>query len=136
MSRSETPARAGAPANGNLFVALLLAWLFPGLGHAYLGKRGAAVLYAAIVTAAFLLGLGYHGKLYVHEPDHPLTVLATFACYGAGLLNIGSRLLIENTGGNILSPTFEYGCAFILTAGMMNLLLMLDAYDIFTGAKG
>jgi hypothetical protein len=121
---------------GNLFVALLLAWLFPGLGHAYLGKRGVAVLYAVIVSAAFLLGLGYHGKLYVHEPEHPLTVLATFACYGAGLLNIGSRLLLENTGGNILSSTFEYGCAFLLTAGMMNLLLMLDAYDIYTGAKG
>ena len=131
MSAS-TPA---AP-RGNLFVALLLAWLFPGLGHAYLGKRTTAVLYAVIVTAAFFLGLGYQGKLYVREPDHPLTILATFACYGAGLLNIGSRLLMENTGGNILSPTFEYGCAFLLTAGMMNLLLMLDAYDIFTGAKG
>lgn len=130
-----SPVEAKAPARGNLFVALLLAWLFPGLGHAYLGKRGTALLYAAIVTAAFILGLGYHGKLYVREPEHPLTVLATFACYGAGLLNIGARLLMDNTGGNILSPTFEYGCAFVLTAGMMNLLLMLDAYDIYTGAK-
>ena len=132
MSRS-TPA---TPTRGNLFVALLLAWLFPGLGHAYLGKRGAAILYALIVSAAFLLGLGYHGKLYVREPDHPLTILATFACYGAGLLNIGSRLLLDTPSGDILSPTFEYGCAFLLTAGMMNLLLVLDAYDISTGAKG
>lgn len=120
---------------GNLFVALLLAWLFPGLGHAYLGRRSAAVLYALIVTAAFVLGVAYHGKLYTQEPDHPLTILATFACYGAGLLNIGARLLLDSPAGNILSPTFEFGCAFLLTAGMMNLLLMLDAYDIFTGAK-
>lgn len=120
---------------GNLFVALLLAWLFPGLGHAYLGRRSTAVLYAVIVTAAFALGVGYHGKLYTQEPDHPLTILATFACYGAGLLNIGGRLLLDNPAGTILSPTFEFGCAFLLTAGMMNLLLMLDAYDIFTGAK-
>ncbi len=120
---------------GNLFVALLLAWLFPGLGHAYLGRRSTAVLYALIVTAAFALGVGYHGKLYTQEPDHPLTILATFACYGAGILNIGGRLLLDNPAGNILSPTFEFGCAFLLTAGMMNLLLMLDAYDIFTGAK-
>jgi hypothetical protein len=120
---------------GNLFVALLLAWLFPGLGHAYLGRRSTAVLYALIVTAAFVLGVGYHGKLYTQEPDHPLTLLATFACYGAGILNIGARLLLDNPAGNILSPTFEFGCAFLLTAGMMNLLLMLDAYDIFTGVK-
>jgi hypothetical protein len=120
---------------GNLFVALLLAWLFPGLGHAYLGRRSTAILYAVIVTAAFVLGIGYHGKLYTQEAEHPLTVLATFACYGAGLLNIGARLLLDNPAGNLLSPTFEFGCAFLLTAGMMNLLLMLDAYDIFTGVK-
>ena len=121
--------------DSNVFIAVLLAWLFPGLGHAYLGKRGTALLYAVIVTSAFLLGLAYHGKLYVREPDHPLTTLAAFACYGAGLLNIGARLMLENPGGLILSPTFEFGCSFILTAGMMNLLLMLDAYDISTGAK-
>lgn len=120
---------------GNLFVALLLAWLFPGLGHAYLGRRSTAILYAVIVTAAFVLGIGYHGKLYTQEPEHPLTLLATFACYGAGLLNIGARLLLDSPAGNLLSSTFEFGCAFLLTAGMMNLLLMLDAYDIFTGAK-
>jgi hypothetical protein len=120
---------------GSLFLALLLAWVFPGLGHAYLGRRKTGFLYAVIVTAAFLLGLAYQGKLYTQEPEHPLTLVATFACYGAGLLNIGARFLIDNPAGNLLSPTFEYGCAFLLTAGMMNLLLMLDAYDIFTGAK-
>jgi 4-amino-4-deoxy-L-arabinose transferase-like glycosyltransferase len=121
--------------SGNVFVALLLAWLFPGLGHAYLGRRRAGALFALIVTATFLLGLAYHGRLYTHEPDHPLTILATFACYGAGLLNIGARMLAESPAGDILSPTFEFGCSFLLTAGMMNLLLMLDAYDICTGAK-
>lgn len=124
-----------AQPRGNVFVAVLLAWLFPGLGHAYLGKRRTALLHAAIVTAAFCLGLAYHGKLYTREAEHPLTILATFACYGAGLLNVAARFLVENPGGQILSPTFEYGCSFLLTAGMMNLLLMLDAYDICTGAK-
>ena len=119
----------------NVFVAVLLAWLFPGLGHAYLGKRGTALLDGVIVTVAFALGLAYHGKLYSREADHPLTLLATFACYGAGVLNIAARFAVENPAGRILSPTFEYGCSFLLTAGMMNLLLMIDAYDISTGAK-
>jgi hypothetical protein len=119
----------------NVFVAVLLAWLFPGLGHAYLGKRGSALLYAVIVTASFALGLAYHGKLYSREPEHPLTLLATFACYGAGILNIAARFVVESPAGRILSPTFEYGCSFLLTAGMMNLLLMIDAYDVSTGVK-
>ena len=37
--------------------------------------------------------------------------------------------------GNILGQGFEYGSAFVLTAGLMNLLLVLDALDIAHGKK-
>ena len=120
---------------GNRFVAAGLAWLFPGLGHLYLGRRGRALAYAAIVLATFLLGLSFQGRLYTVEAGQPLTLLATFAVHGAGILPIAARALLDNPGGAILSVTFEYGCAFLLTAGLMNLLLMLDAWDIATGRK-
>jgi hypothetical protein len=55
--------------------------------------------------------------------------------YGAGLLNIAARLMSSSPNGSILSVTYEYGCAYLLTAGLMNLLLMLDAYDIAVGRK-
>ena len=120
---------------GNRAVAVGLAWLFPGLGHAYLGRRRTALLYALIVTATFLLGLSFEGRLYTVERSQPLSILATFAVSGAGLLNLGARLLSGNPGGTILAPTYEYGCAYLLTAGLMNLLLMLDAWDIASGRK-
>jgi Family of unknown function (DUF6677) len=120
----------------NPAVAVVLAWLFPGLGHAYLGRRKSGLLYALIVMAAFVMGVVLRGRLYNTEPGHPLTLLATFACYGAGLLNLAARAFLDNPGGDILVATYEYGCTFILTAGLMNLLLMLDAYDIATGVKG
>jgi hypothetical protein len=120
---------------GNPYAAAALAWLFPGLGHFYLGRRRTALFYAVIVTAAFLLGLSFEGRLYSPEPGQPLTILATFAVYGTGLLNLAARLLSSNPNGTILSVTYEYGCAFLLTAGLMNLLLMLDAYDIAVGRK-
>jgi len=116
-------------------VAAALAWLFPGLGHLYLGRRGRALAYAAIVVTTFLLGLSFQGRLYTVEAGQPLTVLATFAVHGSGILPIAARALLDNPGGAILSVTFEYGCAFLLTAGLMNLLLMLDAWDIATGRK-
>jgi hypothetical protein len=115
--------------------AAALAWVFPGLGHFYLGRRKLGVAFAAIVTAPFLAGILFQGRLYSIEPGQPLTILATFAVYGAGLLNIVARMLSENPGGMILSPTYEYGCAFLLTAGLMNLLLVLDAWDIASGTK-
>ncbi len=117
------------------FVAMALAWLFPGLGHLSLGRRRTALAFALIVTATFLAGISFQGRLYTVEAGQPLTMLATFAVYGAGLLNIAARLLSDNPGGTILSPTYEYGCAFLLTAGLMNLLLVLDAWDIATGRK-
>ena len=115
--------------------AAALAWVFPGLGHFYLGRRRLGIAFAAIVTATFLLGILFQGRLYSIEPGQPLTILATFAVYGAGLLNIVARMISENAGGTILSPTYEYGCAFLLTAGLMNLLLVLDAWDIASRTK-
>jgi hypothetical protein len=120
---------------GNPLAAAALAWIFPGLGHFYLKKPRTAALYALIVTATFLLGLSFQGRLYSPEAGQPLTILATFAVYGAGLLNLAARLMSTNPNGSILSVTYEYGCAYLLTAGLMNLLLMLDAYDIAVGRK-
>ena len=117
------------------YLAAALALLFPGLGHLYLGKRRDAALFAVIVTICFALGLSFEGRLYTVESGQPLTILATFAVSGAGLLSLAARLLSSNPGGTVLAPTYEYGCAYLLTAGLMNLLLMLDAWDIATGRK-
>ena len=117
------------------YVAIALAWLIPGLGHYYLGRRRTAAAFAVIVVLTFVAGLSFQGRLYSIEQGQPLTILATFAVRGAGLLNIAARLFTENPGGSILSVTYEYGCAYLLTAGLMNLLLILDAWDIATGRK-
>lgn len=133
-ANSDTPRpalREKASVRGvNPWIAPALAWVFPGLGHAYLGRRRIALLYAGVVTTTFLLGLSFEGRLYSPEPGQPLSLLATFAVYGAGLLNLAARVLSDHPGGTILAVTYEYGCAYLLTAGLMNLLLMLDAYDI------
>jgi hypothetical protein len=115
--------------------AAAIACIFPGLGHWYLGRRRIAALFALIVALCFALGLSFEGRLYTIESGQPLTILATFAVYGTGLLNIAARMFSENPGGNLLAPTYEYGCAYLLTAGLMNLLLVLDAWDIATGRK-
>jgi len=87
-------------------LAAVLAWIFPGLGHLYLGRRRTALLYAAIVTVTFVLGLSFQGRLYTIDSSQPLTILATFAVSGAGLLNIAARFLSDNPGGAILAPTY------------------------------
>ena len=128
MTDSNAPRRPAA-------LAMILGWLIPGLGHFYLGRRKSGIAFASIVTLTFLAGLSFQGRLYSVEAGQPLTILATFAVFGTGLLNLAARALSENPGGTILSVTYEYGCAFLLTAGLMNLLLVLDVYDITAGRK-
>jgi hypothetical protein len=124
-----------AVARRSTAVAMVLAWLVPGLGHYYLGRRKTAICFLVLVTLTFVAGLSFQGRLYSIEDGQPLTILATFAVYGAGILNLAARALLENPAGLILSPTYEYGCAYLLTAGLMNLLLVLDAHDIAAGKK-
>jgi TM2 domain-containing membrane protein YozV len=107
---------------------MVLAFLIPGAGHFYLGRRGRALAFFAIVLSMFVAGILLQGKVYVSEPGKPLTALASLASLGLGIPYFVARAV--GVAGNITSITYEYGTAFTLTAGLMNLLLVLDSYDI------
>ena len=86
------------------------------------------------MTASLALGVALHGNLYRPLPGQPLTYLATLGSMGMGLPYFLLRYLAGYTG-EVIAPGYEYGTAFILTAGLMNLLLVLDAWDIALGKK-
>ncbi|MGC8916490.1 MAG: DUF6677 family protein [Thermoanaerobaculum sp.] len=110
------------------------AWLFPGLGHLLLGKKLRAAVFAAVVVVSFVVGILCQGELILPKPGDPLSYFATVATLGNGALFFLAKLLGLGDGVPT-APTYEYGNAFLLTAGVMNLLLMLDAYDIAVGKK-
>lgn len=108
--------------------AMILAFLFPGAGHFYLGRRSRALIFATVVLLMFVFGLMLEGKLYVPERGKPLTLLASIASMGIGIPYLIARMI--GSLGELHSMTYEYGTAFTLTAGLMNLLLVLDSFDI------
>lgn len=116
-------------------VAMVLAYVVPGAGHFFLGHRGRAIAFAVIVVVMFAVGLGVDGGLYDlgASRDQWLAMLASLASMGSGAL----YFIGKATGphGSLTSMTFEYGRTFTLTAGLMNLLLVLDCYDIARGRK-
>jgi len=127
------PAERPAP-TGNAAVAVLSAWLVPGLGHVYLKRPMRGLVFFLLVVAAVLIGYRLEGNLYQAVPGQPLTLLATFASMGMGFLYFLLRYALHYQG-NIMGAGYEYGTAFLLTGGLMNLLLVLDAWDIVRGKK-
>ena len=112
----------------------LLAWVLPGAGHAYLGRWPRALAFFALVLAALVIGCQLQGRLPWTFSGPPLSVLATLGCLGSGAPPIFLRLVLGYEG-TVEAAGYEYGSAFILTAGLMNLLLVLDAWDIAAGRK-
>lgn len=138
------------------WIPCLLAWLFPGLGHFVLGKRQRAIVFCFIVLATFSLGLASNGSATVIDRERPLSYLATFDNLALGPLDLVGRFLtfgrlvyrlplsetdplrvemIERLRDRVRGVTYEYGSTFLLTAGLMNILLILDVFDISMGRK-
>jgi len=116
-------------------IAVIVAWLIPGAGHFALGYRKRAVAFFSIIVLMFIIGLSIDGNLYtIRESGRALLkILASFGSMGAGLLYYIGRAMGPH--GDVTSITYEYGTTFTLTAGLMNLLLMLDCFDIGQGRK-
>lgn len=134
-SGSSAPQPPAPPVyRGNAVVAVLSAWLVPGLGHFYLKRRRRGLAFFVLVVAAILIGCRLEGNLYQVVGGQPLTILATLASMGMGFAYFLLRYFFHYQG-NIIGAGYEYGTAFLLTAGLMNLLLVLDAWDIVRGKK-
>jgi hypothetical protein len=119
---------------GNAVVAVLSAWLVPGLGHFYLKRPLRGLAFFALVVVAVIVGSRLEGNLYQPVQGQPLTLLATAASMGMGFLYFLLRYALHYQG-DIAGAGYEYGTAFLLTGGLMNLLLVLDAWDIVRGKK-
>jgi hypothetical protein len=129
-----TQPKPAARPQGNPVVAMVSAWLIPGMGHFYLKRRLRALVFFVLIVASILIGTRLEGNLYVPISGQPLTLLATLGSMGMGFPYFLLRYGLHYQG-NIMGAGYEYGTAFLLTAGLMNWLLVLDAWDIVRGKK-
>lgn len=128
---------------------LLVAWLVPGFGHWLLGKRVRALVFAGIIVAAFVTGVLLKGELAVPQQNSPLSWFFAFGCLGNGVMYFLRLLWVNGLdglfsssfpfglqgGGDPVAAGFFYGKTFLYTAGLMNLLVVLDVHDIARGDK-
>lgn len=124
---------------GNPHLAALLAWVFPGAGHLYLGRRGRAALFCLLVLTLVVAGVLLQGRLWVPAGD-PLhdgqaAVSALFSLVSLGMGAPYGALVATGYHGDVAHQGYEYGSTFLLTAAFMNLLLVFDARDVSLGRK-
>jgi hypothetical protein len=134
-TKSTTADRASATAEpATLGFVLLVAWLVPGAGHLWFGRRQKGIIFLIALPLMFFTGIWLQGRIFPFEFSEPLVGLAALANVGIGLTWIVARAL-ELGNGLVTTATYEYGNTFMIVAGLLNFLVMLDAFDIGMGRK-
>lgn len=145
------------PATRSPILPCVLAWLVPGAGHVMIGRTLSGLVFAAVVGGTFLAGLSLGGTVYAFDFEQPLSFLATSANMGAGPIDLWARhatfhelrfwmpdsrddpklreRVLRRMRHRFETQGHAYGRTFLLTAGLMNLLLILDVFDRCIGRK-
>jgi hypothetical protein len=118
----------------NALALCLLAWAVPGAGHLYLGWTGKGLVFLLVLPLLFVLGLAFDGRIFPFDFSQPLVALAAVADVGIGVPYFVVWVLGLGQGA-VVSPSYEHGNTFLIVAGLLNALVVLDAYDIAVGRK-
>ena len=130
----ETISAPAAPKLTTLVRLCVAAWMVPGLGHLLLGRKWRAlILFSGIVTM-FLMGLAMQGEFFTTDSGSYLQTLGYFGELCVGLAMPVARFFGYD-GGNPLIVSADFGTAYLIAAGMLNTLSILDTYDIAMGRK-
>ena len=126
------------PALGKWVPAVALGWLIPGGGHFLLKRNGRGALLLVSVTAMFLSGLMMRGAMFQPASGDLLTILINTGGF-IGDLCSGILFLLSQWLGyaqaDVPGAVHDYGTKFLVTAGLLNILAMVDAFEIAAGRK-
>jgi cytochrome bd-type quinol oxidase subunit 2 len=120
----------GSPVLG--ISAALAGWAIPGLGHLLLRRRGKAAVYFLCIGGLACAGLVMRGGVFGGNPSDLFDRLGFFADLGTGGFYFLAHT-IQSAGPDVAHASGDYGTRMFATAGMLNLLTVLEAYEIGRG---
>jgi len=134
----ETAAPAAPPQDSRretmAFVIGVAGWLVPGLGHALMKMWGRAAIFFLTVAMLVILGAGMRGNVFSSTGNDAFDALGYLADLGTGTFYLAARSL-ETNGADVSHAGGDYGTRFLATAGALNLLAALHAYEAARGRK-
>ena len=109
-------------------------WLIPGLGHALQRMWGRAVVVFLSVGLLIFAGASMKGNVFTHQGNDAFDTLGYIADLGTGSFYLFARA-IETGGADVSHADGDYGTRLLATAGVLNLLAALHAYEAARGHK-
>jgi mannose/fructose/N-acetylgalactosamine-specific phosphotransferase system component IIC len=123
-----------APAENKAWGIAIAGWLLPGLGHALQKMWGRAVIVFLTVGLLVVAGALMRGNLFTARGSDAFDTLGYVADLGTGSFYFLARSL-ERNGADVSHAGGDYGTRFLATAGVLNLLAALHAYEAARGRK-
>jgi TM2 domain-containing membrane protein YozV len=118
--------------------AVALGWLVPGGGHFLLKRTGRGFLLLVSVTGMFLCGLMMRGAMFTPQSGDLLTTLINTGGFvgdvASGILYLLS-VWLGYSQPDMAGHVHDYGTKFLVTAGLLNVLAMVDAFEIASRRK-
>lgn len=109
--------------------AAFAGWLIPGSGHLLLRQWSKAAVYFVCVGGLACAGLAMRGGIFDSGAQDLFDRLGFFADLGAGGFYFLAHQ-IQTAGPDVAHATGDYGTRLFAAAGMLNLLTVLEAYDL------
>ena len=110
------------------------AWAIPGAAHLWLRQWFKGLVFLIVLPLMFAIGIALQGRLFPFHPAEPLVALAAAADLAIGVPYFVARALGYG-GGQATAVTYEHANTFLIVAGLLNLLVVLDARDVALGRK-
>jgi len=123
-------------------IAGVLSWVFPGLGHLYLGDRARGIVLMAAITLTFWTGIAIGGVRETVDPQHQRLWFTAQLLTGGNTLSAlawhEADRVRQAKAGQHPEPSHwasvDVGSHYTGVAGLMNLLVILDAIGRAEGA--
>jgi hypothetical protein len=115
-------------------VVCILAWLVPGAGHLIQGRRQKGLVFLIALPIMFAIGLWLDGAIFPFVFSEPLVGLGALASLGMGIPYFIAKGLALGQGV-VTAAAYEYGNTFLIVSGLLNVLVVIDAYDVRLGRK-
>ena len=131
---AKTKPATGRPSTPTLVRLCVAAWLIPGLGHLLVGKRWRALILFASILIMFVLGLAMQGQFFSTSSGSFLEFLGHYGELCVGLA-LPAAKFFGYSGGDPFFVSSDFGTAYLVAAGMLNVLAVFDCFDIAMGRK-